>query len=126
MDFSQFSGVNALITVVASVVVGILTIAHNRRITREEMETSRKEWADVATRRLEIINSLQTQVDGLKANLLGLTGELGELRQENRFLRDRNVELQKELDERHAENRQLRRDLRHAGIDIPRREQAEL
>lgn len=125
VDFSHFSGENALFTLVSAVIVAVLTIAHNRRLTREELETSRKEWSDVATRRLELNRSLEDQIQTLNRRMTDLTMEHGELRKENEFLRDKNVELQSTLDISKREIHQLQMDLRRVGIEVHRVERGE-
>lgn len=120
MDFSHFNGTNALFTLISAIVVAVLTIAHNRRLTREELETSRKEWADVATRRLELNRAHEEQIQALNKRQTELTVEHGELRKENEFLRDRNVSLQSDLDVSRREIHQLQTDLRRVGVEVKR------
>lgn len=117
----KFSFANALFTLASLIIVALLTIAHTRRISRQTLEETRKDWSDVAERRGEMNQALQDQVEALKGQLKDTNMILVEVRRENDLLRRRNLELQGDLDKIREEVRGLRAELRHAGVETEER-----
>lgn len=62
----EFSALNALVSFVAIMVTAVVAIAQTRKISREQFDSAKKEWADIATLRQHHIETLEARVGDLQ------------------------------------------------------------
>ena len=119
-DFSRLNGVNALLTLLLFVIGGAVLLGHARKLTHDVLVQTAKDWQDLATSRLAIIEGLQKQLDGIQAQITRHAERLATMEHDNQELQRLNQRLQVRVERLMAENETLREMLREAGVPLPR------
>jgi cell shape-determining protein MreC len=119
-DFSRFNGINALVTLLLFVIGGVILLAHARRLTHDVLLQTAKDWQDLATSRLAIIEGLQKQLDGIQTQITQHGERLATMEHDNQELQRLNQRLQVRVERLMAENEIMRDLLKEAGIPLPR------
>jgi hypothetical protein len=120
LDFSRFSGLNALITLLLFLIGGAILLGHARKISHDVLVQTAKDWQDLATSRLAIIEGLQKQLDGIQAQITRHAERIATMERDNIELQGLNQRLQVRVERLGAENEILRELLRQAGLPLPR------
>jgi cell shape-determining protein MreC len=118
-DFSRISGVNAVMTLLLFVIGGAILLGHARKLTHDVLVQTAKDWQDLATSRLAIIDGLQQQMDGIQAQLTRHAERIATMEHDNQELQRLNQRLQVRMERLGAENEVLRELLKEAGIPLP-------
>ena len=118
-DFSRVSGVNALMTLLLFVIGGAILLGHARRLTHDVLVQTAKDWQDLATSRLAIIEGLQKQLDSIQTQITRHGERIATMEHDNQELQRLNQRLQVRMERLVAENEILRELLERAGIPLP-------
>lgn len=119
-DFSRVSGINALMTLLLFVIGGAILLGHARKLTHDVLVQTAKDWQDLATSRLAIIEGLQKQLDAIQAQITAHGERIATMEHDNQELQRLNQRLQVRMERVSAENEVLREMLKEAGIPLPR------
>jgi hypothetical protein len=118
-DFSRLNGVNALLTLLLFVIGGAVLLGHARKLTHDVLVQTAKDWQDLATSRLAIIEGLQKQLDGIQAQIIRHAERLATMEHDNQELQRLNQRLQVSVERLGAENEMMREMMREAGMPLP-------
>jgi chromosome segregation ATPase len=118
-DFSHVSGVNALLTLLLFVIGGAILLGHARKLTHDVLVQTAKDWQELATSRLAIIEGLQKQLDGIQAQITRHGERIATMERDNQELQRLNQRLQVRMERLIADNEILRELLERAGIPLP-------
>ncbi len=123
--FKNLNGVNALFTVLTVIAAAIVVIAQTRKIGREQLTATAKEWQDIATARNERVTLLQQQIGGLQEQVTLLTAKMMSVERDREFLMGRNLDLERKLRDSERRVEQLETTMRAGRLSMPQRNNEE-